>query len=136
MVKVIMGVKGMGKTKRLIEMVTKAVGEESGDVIVIEKGLKLTYDIPHTARLIESSHYDFNGYDFLKGFISGLYAGNYDVTHIFLDSLLKIVNEPLDLRCEQFLDWCESFSERENVKFTIMISADSIAASEGVKKYF
>lgn len=136
MVKVIMGVKGTGKTKQIIELATKAVNEESGNVVVIEKGLKLTYDIPHTARLIESSHYDFKGYDFLKGFISGLHAGNYDITHIFLDSLLKIVDEPLDVRCEQFLDWCESFSERENVKFTMMISADSTLASEGIKKYF
>lgn len=136
MVKVIMGVKGSGKTKMLIDLVKKAVDDEHGDVVVIEKSPKLTYDIPYTARLIEASQYGFNSYDFLKGFISGLHAGNYDITHIFIDSLFKIIDVDLDTHAEEFLDWCESFSERENVKFTMTISADNTLATEGIKKYF
>ena len=136
MVKVIMGLKGSGKTKHLIELVKAAVDEEHGDVVVIEKEPKLTYDIPYTARLIEARQYGINGYDFLKGFISGLHAGNYDITHIFIDSLTKIVEEGVDARVEDFLDWCESFSEREKVKFTFTISADINLATEGIKKYF
>ncbi len=136
MVKIIMGLKGCGKTKQLIDLVNKAVSEENGDVVCIEKGQKLTYDIPHTARLIDSSSYGFNNYDFLKGFISGLHAENYDITHIFIDSLLKIIDQSLDAKTEDFIDWCEALSERENIKFTIMISADAELAADGIKKYF
>lgn len=136
MVKIIMGLKGCGKTKQLIDLVNTAVNEESGNVVCIEKGQKLTYDIPHAVRLIEASDYGFNSYDFLKGFISGLHAENFDITHIFIDSLLKLINQSLDAKTEDFIDWCESFSERENIKFTIMISADAELASDGIKKYF
>ena len=78
-----------------------------------------------------------SSYDFLKGFISGLYASNYDVSHIFIDSLTKIVkSEPTDHAVEEFLDWLNSFAEKNNIKFTVTISADESLATEGIKKYF
>ena len=131
-----MGLKGSGKTKQLVELVGKAINEENGDVICIEKGAKLRYDVPYQVRLIEASMYEFSGYDFLKGFLCGLYSANYDITHIFIDSALRIIGEKVDGRVEEFLDWCESFSARENVKFTITISADVALATDGIKKYF
>ena len=136
MVKIIMGLKGSGKTKQLIDLVHTAVKEEHGEVLCIENGQKLIYDIPHSVRLISASEYSFSGYDFLKGFLSGLHAGNYDITHVFMDSLLKIINQPVDNKTEDFIDWCETFSERNNIKFTITLSADSALATEGIKKYF
>ncbi len=137
MVRVIMGVKGTGKTKQMIEMINSAVHSENGNVVCIERGPKLTYDIHYKIRLVEASHYDMSGYEFLKGFISGLYAGNYDITHVFIDSLTKIVGvKDLDHTTEEFLDWLSSFSEKNNIKFTVTISADASLATEGVKKYF
>ena len=137
MVRVIMGVKGTGKTKQMIELINTAVQNEHGNVVCIERGPKLTYDINYKIRLVEASHYDMKDFDFLKGFISGLYAGNYDITHIFIDSLTKIVpSEATDLAVEDFLDWLNDFGEDNNIKFTVTISADSSLASDGVKKYF
>ncbi len=136
MVKIIMGLKGSGKTKQLIDLVKKAVSEEHGEVVCIENTQKLIYDIPHSVRLISASEYSFSDYNFVKGFISGLHAGNYDITHVFIDSLLRIIDQPVDNKTEGFLDWCETFSERNNMKFTITISADSSLATEGIKKYF
>jgi len=135
MVKLIMGLKGSGKTKQLIELVKRAVEEEHGDVVCLEKGPKLTYDIPHKARLISVTQYNFGSYDFLKGFISGLNASNYDVSHVFLDSLQKIVDTGNEPQLEEFLAWLERFSEKENVKFTITYSADPTLAGDGVRKY-
>ena len=136
MVKLMMGLKGSGKTKQLIELVRKADKEEPGDVVFVEKGTKLTYDIPHTVRLIDASQYQFeNGYDFFKGFISGMHSANYDITHIFIDSVLKIIGIDVDERAEEFLKWCEDFSVRENVKFTLTISADISKATDGIRKY-
>ena len=137
MVRVIMGVKGTGKTKQMIELINTAVQNEHGNVVCIERGPKLTYDINYKIRLVEASQYDMKDYDFLKGFISGLYAGNYDITHIFIDSLTKIVpSEATDLAVEEFLDWLNKFGEDNGIKFTVTISADTSLASEGVRKYF
>ena len=136
MVRVIMGIKGTGKTKQMIEMINNAVQTEHGNVICIEKGNKLTYDIHYKIRLVEASHYDMSNFDFLKGFISGLYAGNYDITHVFIDSLTKIVSsDASDHAVEEFLDWLNSFSEKNNIKFTVTISADEDTATEGMKQY-
>lgn len=137
MVRVIMGVKGTGKTKQMIELINSAVHSENGNVVCIERGPKLTYDIHYKIRLVEASQYDMASFDFLKGFISGMYAGNYDITHVFIDSLTKIVpTEPTDISVEEFLDWLNAFSEKNNIKFTVTISADKELASEGVRKYF
>ena len=137
MIRVIMGKKGSGKTKQMIEMINNAVQTEHGNVVCIERGSKLTYDIHYQIRLVEASHYDIKSYDFLKGFISGLYAGNYDITHVFIDSLTKIVpSEATSLEVENFLDWLNNFGEDNNIKFTVTISADESLASDGVKKYF
>ena len=136
MIRVIMGKKGSGKTKQMIEMINNAVQTEHGNVICIEKGNKLTFDIHYQIRLVESSQYDIANYTALTGFISGLYAGNYDITHIFIDSLTKIVGGECDNQTEQFLDWLNNFGEQHNIKFTITISDDASLAPEGVKKYF
>lgn len=137
MVRVIMGVKGSGKTKQMIELINAAVHSEQGDVVCIERGSKLTYDIHSKIRLVDTSNYDMSSFAFLKGFISGLYAGNYDISHIFLESLCKVVpSEATDPQVEDFLDWLSSFSDQNRLKFTLTISADSSLASEGVKKYF
>jgi len=136
LVKIIMGLKGSGKTKLLIDLVNKAVDDEHGDVVCIEKGSKLTYDIPHKVRLVDASQYEFSGYDFLKGFISGLHSANYDITHIFIDSVLRIIGMDVDSKAEDFFDWCENFSVQENVKFTITVSADIALATDRIKKYF
>ena len=83
-----------------------------------------------------SSSYDIDSYATLKGFVSGLYAGNYDITHIFIDSLCKIVPGPCDNETEKFLDWLNAFGEKHGIKFTITISDDASLAPEGIKKYF
>ena len=72
MVKIIMGLKGSGKTKKLVELVRGAVANGDGDVVCIEKERKLTYDIPYQARLIDASAYDIGTYEFFKGFILSL----------------------------------------------------------------
>ena len=135
MIKLIMGVKGTGNTKQLVDLIDKAVANTNGAVVCIEKGAKMTYDIPHDVRLVDASAYGSSGYDYLKGLISGLHAGNYDITEVFIDGLLKIVDAPFDAQCDEFIQWCSNFSQRENVNFTMTISADIALATETVKQY-
>ena len=136
MVKVIMGPKGTGKTKRMIELVNEAAKSEAGNVICIERGPKLTYDIDYSVRLVEAGHYDLSDFHFLKGFLSGLYAGNFDISHVFIDSLYKIVPFTNDNEADEFFGWLDNFSNENNIRFTIMITGDAATVSEGVKKFF
>lgn len=136
MVKVIMGIKGAGKTKQLIDLVNHSVKDNIGSVVCIEHGQKLTFDIDHGARLIDTVPYDIKSYQVLRGFITGLYAGNYDLHDVFIDSLFKVSGDSDMTECGKFLSWCEKFGSDNNVDFSITISADVESAPEGVKKYF
>ena len=135
MVKLIMGLKGSGKTKELVALVKKAAEEEHGNVVCIERDKELTYDIPYTARLINASEYGIDSTDLLRGFISGLHAGNYDITHVFIDSVHKMMNDTSDAGVSAFLEWLDAFSARESVDFTLSITADPAAAPEFIKKH-
>ena len=135
MVQLITGLKGSGKTKRLVDMVRAAVNEETGDVVCIEKERKLTFDIPYQARLIDAGIYDIGSYEFLRGLICGVHAGNYDITHFFIDNFYKLVNDRSPEALERFLAWLEKFSEQEKISFVISLSVDPSALPESVLRY-
>ena len=123
MINVFIGKKGSGKTKKLIDYANKAVETSNGNVVVIEKGLKLTYDITHKARLIDSDAYGIKGLDALEGFLCGICAGNYDVTDILLESTLKIIGQDMAALTD-LITKAKKLSEEANVTFTLSISAD------------
>ena len=135
MVRLIMGGKGSGKTKQLIELINNAAQDEPGNVVCIEANRNMTYDIHYHIRLIDAEEYKLNNYDLMRGFICGLYSGNYDITHVFIDNLCKIVNHDVDKETEEFLNWLDAFGEKNNLKFTATISADASIATDGMKKY-
>ena len=135
MLQIIMGLKGSGKTKRLVDMVRDAVNEETGDVVVIEKERKLTFDIPYQARLIDAGDYDIGNYEFLKGLICGVHAGNYDITHFFIDNFYKLVNDKSPEELEKFMAWLEKFSDQEKISFVVSVSANPETVPESVRKY-
>lgn len=135
MVKLIMGLKGSGKTKKLVELVRKSVDEGNGDVVVIEKERKLTYDIPYQARLIDAGTYAIGTYEFLKGLICGIHAGNYDITHFYIDNFYKLVNDKDTAALEAFVAWLDKFSESENIEFYISLSVDPETMPDSVRKY-
>lgn len=137
MVKVIMGARGTGKTKKFIELVNEAVNVEAGNVVCVEKGQHLRFNINYNAKLVDISEYPMQlSYENLFAFICGLYSGDYDITHVFIDSLYKITGDDDDTKATGFLDKLEVFSKGNDVKFTITISADTETATEGIKKYF
>lgn len=135
MVRLIMGVKGSGKTKQLIDLINNAAKDEPGNVVCIEANTALTYNINYHIRLIDALEYKLNSYEALRGFVCGLYAGNYDISHVFIDNLCKIVTADLDQGTEDFLNWLDAFGERNNIKFTATISADVGAATDGMRKF-
>ena len=136
MMKLIVGNKGSGKTTTLISMVNDAVAVSKGNVVCIEKGSVMTFDINYKARLVDIDHYDIVGYDALYGFLTGILAGNYDITHVFVDNFYKLVEDKSPESFDAFIAWLDKFSEAEKIEFVISVSADAETASESVKKHF
>ena len=134
MIHVIMGLKGSGKTKKMIDGINAAVAEAHGDVVCIEYGKKLTYDSPYKVRLVDSKEYGISSPAMLKGFLSGLHAGNFDITHVFIDNLYKTIGQD-KAAAEEFLHWCAKFAADNNMEITITVSDDPAEASEAVKAY-
>lgn len=122
MVTLLIGKKGSGKTKRLIQEANAAVEASKGCVVVIEKGAKLTYDLTHKARLIDTDAYSIKGYDTLYGFISGICAGNYDVTDIFVDSTFKIAGNNND-ELIAFVNKLNALADEANTAITLLVSS-------------
>ena len=91
--------------------------------------------IPYQARLIHASDYQIGTFEFMKGFISGLRAGNYDISHIFIDNFHKMFNAGTEAQVVDFLDWLSSFAESEGIKFTITMTADPETVGDEIKKY-
>ena len=134
MIKVIMGLKGSGKTKQLINAIQDAVNTEAGDIVCIEYGKKLTYDVNYKVRLVDSEEYGIKNVDMLKGLVSGLHAGNFDITHVYIDNLYKTIGSN-PANGEAFVVWCAEFAKANNMEITLSVSDDPALASEEVKKY-
>lgn len=134
MVRIIMGEKGAGKTKTLIRLVNDAVNTVDGNVVCIEKANVLTFDIDPRARLISVSDYIIKGYEGLMGFICGIMAENYDVTDMFVDSILRIGGDDIE-KLSAFVEEVAALSERNSVNITITVSKDPEYATQAMKKY-
>ena len=134
MLKLIIGVKGTGKTKALIEMVNSALDKSEGAVVCIEKGNKLTYEIKYQARLIDTDAYSVSNFESLYGFMAGILASNHDVTDIFVDSALKIGCNDID-GFDSFVSKVDALAEKLNVNCIMTSSLPVEEASETVKKY-
>ena len=135
MVKLIKGLKGSGKTKQLVTDINEAVKNETGSMVCIEKGTKLRYDIDIRVRLIDYQEYSRGTLTFLKGFISGRHAGNFDISHIVIDSFYKLVEEAGVAEVEDFVLWCDKFGAANNMSFTVVVSEDPEKATEAMKAY-
>ncbi len=134
MLKLIIGVKGTGKTKTLISMVNEAVEKSEGTVVCIEKGVGLRFDVKYTARLINTNDYLIFDAEALYGFVAGILASNHDVTDLFIDSALKISNNDMTA-FEAFLKEVDELSNKIDVNIVMTSSIPCEEASDIVKKY-
>ena len=134
MLKLIIGVKGTGKTKTLIEMVNVALNKSEGSVVCIEKGNKLTYDIRYQCRLIDTDMYAVYDLEAFYGFIAGILASNHDVTDIFVDSALKIGGNDL-AKFDEFVAKVDALVTKLDINCVMTSSIPTEEASDTVKKY-
>lgn len=135
MIKIHIGLKGSGKTKKLIEAVNNAVNVENGNVVCITDGNRLIHDIDRKVRIINTEDFNIKNFDMFEGLICGLIAQDYDITHIFIDSVFKSVPNGDMNSIEEFISDLEKLAGAFNVSFTMMVSAEADSAGANVKKY-
>jgi hypothetical protein len=134
MLKLIIGLKGSGKTKTIVEMANAKLAETNGCVVFIEKGDKLIHEIKHQARLLNTDEYLVNDGSTLYGFVAGNYGSNYDVSDIFIDSALKICGNDI-AQFSDFLDNVVAFASTHPVNFVITSSIAEADLPEKFKQY-
>ena len=132
MLKLIVGTKGSGKTKTMIDMIDKTTKTTSGNIVVIEKCMKLTTEINHAARLVDVDEYGVAGADMLYGFVAGVLAGNYDITELFIDGILRIIDHDMDAAAKVL---AKIDKVTQNIEVVVTVSADAAALPEELKKY-
>ncbi len=133
MITLILGKKGSGKTKKLIDLCAAATAESKGNVVFIEKDNTLTYNLSHKTRLAVADEYGVSDFDSFYGFVAGMCAGNYDITDIFVYSTLKIGGGLEGL--EGFIEKVAALSEKANTRLVLSVSADPSEVPESIRKY-
>lgn len=123
MISLIVGTKGHGKTKKLINMVDETVEKTLGNVVVVEKTKNLGSNITTKARLVDTDSYSVDSLSAFFGFLAGICAGNYDVTDVFVDATLKILGRDYT-QLLGFLKEVEKLSKESNAKFVFTISEE------------
>jgi len=126
---------GEGKTKQLLSLMDSAADTEMGCMVCIEPTRNLSFNLHHQTRLIDASEFDIGSFEALRGFICGLYAGNYDISHIFIDDLCKVAHSKDENDIDSFLSWLDAFGSPLNLKATITICASPDAATDTMRKY-
>lgn len=134
MINVIIGEKGTGKTAKLIEAVHAAEQVAAGSVVFINKGKRHVLDLSHKVRLVDTEEYGVASYEEFFGFVCGILSQNYDIAHIFIDSITKIVNDDMQA-LENFLDRINVIAEQNNAEIQIILSMNPADATDGIKKY-
>ena len=133
MVEIIVGVKGKGKTKRLLEMANEAVKNAKGTVVYLDKSAKHMYELSNKIRLINVNDFDIMSSDGFTGFVSGIISQDHDLETMFLDSFLKLANlEGGDIT--PVVDTLEKIGEKYNVNFVLSVSMDAADLPENAKK--
>lgn len=135
MVKLIAGLSGTGKTKKMLDQINEAVKNEQGSLVCIELRTSLRYDLNYKVRLIEYQAYGLDGVESLKAFISGLHAGNFDISHIYLKSIHRLLGTDDPNEMAAFCAWCKGFGAANNLSFTMTARLDPEMAPDALKAY-
>ena len=135
MVRLIMSGSGEGKTKQLIELMNSEAVSEVGCMVCIEPKRNMSFNLRHQTRMIDASEFSIGSFEALRSFLCGLYAGNYDISHIFIDNLCKVAHSTDDRQVGEFLNWLDGFSSPLNLKVTVTVSANPDTATDTMRKY-
>lgn len=135
MIKVIIGIKGSGKTAKLVENMNLQASDASKNIVCIVRGSRLETQIKPRIRLIDISEYPTKGYREFLSFLAGICAKDYDLTDIYIDSIRKVADAEDNAQFSEFLSLLEPFADANGVNVTIILSEDPSKIPDEVKKY-
>ena len=122
MIQIIYGKKGSGKTKRIINMANQSVREHDGSIVFIDDDNSYMFDLKHEIRFVNATEYHISSPDMFLGFIGGVLASNYDLSLLFVDGFLRILNTPLS-ELEGFFQNLEEYATARNITLVLSVSA-------------
>lgn len=133
MVQLIVGKKGKGKTKQLLDKVNSEIKDIAGNIVYLDKSTKHMYELNNKVRLIDVSQYQMENSSEFIGFICGIISQDHDLQQMYLDSFLKIAClEGADI--EPALDKLERVSDTFNVSFVVSVSLDEEELPQSLKE--
>ena len=137
MIQIIFGKRGSGKTKRIIDLANESIKEQKGDVLFIDDDNRYMFDLRHEVRFVNAAEYGVQGQEKFIGFINGIMAGNFDVSLVFIDAFLHLVqvDKPDIYTLGGFFTELEALSARCNVDFVISLSEDPDLVPDPIRKY-
>lgn len=134
MVRLIIGLKGSGKTKHLIELVNKAVETSPGHVACIEKGNNLIFDVKHQVRLIDGEEYGIKSGDELYALVCGIMSANYDIKDIFIDASMKFCGGNVE-ELTTLVKRLDSITTKHEINCIMTVSIANDALPEDLVKH-
>lgn len=135
MIEFVYGAKGSGKTKKMIDMANAELQDAKGDILFINDRDKYRLTVDNRIRFVNTEEFAICGVNELYGFISGVIAGNYDVSIVYVDNLLRILDVASPEDVEPFLQKLTYLQKQQDIKFVLSISCDADAVPEIYKKY-
>ena len=135
MIKVIAGAKGTGKTAQLVDDINDQSNQDNNNIVCIQRGDRLNRLLKYKIRLIDIDSYSVIGFDQLLSFIAGIYAKDFDLTHIYIDSIFKVTRDEDIDAFSAFLDKLDVFASENDIVVTIVYSSDSVNLSDKIRKY-
>ena len=136
MIKVIVGSKGSGKTARLVDDLNTQAMSDAANVVCIEAGRRLDRLVKYQIRLTDVTEYPVKGYKQLLSFIAGISAKDYDITHLYIDSIYKVSGDDNPEHLAEFLSELDEFAQKDNFHVMIILSAEPESLPECVQRYF
>lgn len=128
MIQIIIGDKGSGKTKTLIDLINETAKTSPGNIVCIEKSMKMTYNINHAVRVIDVDDFCINGYEMFYGFVCGVLASDYDIVEVYIDGILKIGGKNIE-GLGELLKKIDEMTREIKVVITVSESGDKLPES-------
>lgn len=133
MIQLIVGEKGKGKTKHLLDKVNGAVNTVSGNIVYLDKNSKHMYELKNSIRLINTGEYPITTTDEFVGFVCGIVSQDHDLEEVYLDSFLNVAFVTDTAEIGNVLTKLDKISEQFKVTFVISMSVDGSAVPENFK---
>ena len=137
MIQVILGKKGSGKTKRLLDLANESLQSEHGVIVFVDDDNRYMYDLKHQIRFVNAGDYALGAHrsaDWFYGLMAGMLAANFDISLIFVDAFAKLVNNSDWNEFDELFDRMEKLSNDHKVNFVLSVSGDPAVLPEFITR--